>query len=468
MGKPKRFKKCLSFFLAFLMLLSSITVGFTAFAAPADWADAVKAQDNSGTAIGDYLYDIAMAYYNDGVKPTSSSKGHPASRATYQNLNTNGVGPENKRGSYVEDVYEDGRTYKAVVAAWHLVLECTGRNDHVSNQAKWFINGRLGPSRGDKTNLMGNDYPGGESEYATDGMMGVLYESGTQQNSHYTTIVKLNEGYYLWNEYGNDLNKLTALRKTMASNHWKSRGFVWGGTSGAAEEMNTGYNYIDAYYSAIAVNADELKAFNKFFSSSDDNQRDYWNYLVAGQSDEKQFDNIPRDKQVEIVSQTASLLQAIQNGSHSHNYDRLIGDNNSTKTAMTASSSSAEGKEGTRKIFEHFFGCTYAQVTTYVNNLLQYLLKQFRAAVNDVKQALYIDGDVTKGVRTDLTISDLQEIQSNISFADSVYGNLGSLQSAVTTEKNLLDKTYKPDFVKQWNIAHANAYIAEVNKMEDA
>ena len=174
MGKPKRFKKCLSFFLAFLMLLSSITVGFTAFAAPADWADAVKAQDNSGTAIGDYLYDIAMAYYNDGVKPTSSSKGHPASRATYQNLNTNGVGPENKRGSYVEDVYEDGRTYKAVVAAWHLVLECTGRNDHVSNQAKWFINGRLGPSKGDKTNLMGNDYPGGESEYATDGMMGVL------------------------------------------------------------------------------------------------------------------------------------------------------------------------------------------------------------------------------------------------------------------------------------------------------
>ena len=56
MGKPKRFKKCLSFFLAFLMLLSSITVGFTAFAAPADWADAVKAQDNNGTAIGEPQY----------------------------------------------------------------------------------------------------------------------------------------------------------------------------------------------------------------------------------------------------------------------------------------------------------------------------------------------------------------------------------------------------------------------------
>lgn len=144
MRKPKRFKKLLSFFLAFLMLLSSITVGFTAFAAPADWEVQIKNQSYDGMNIGIYLYDIAMAFYNDRVKPTASSTGHPASRATYRNLATNGVGPVNKDGAYVEDIYADGRTYKAVEAAWHLVLECTGRNDTVSNQAKWFINSYLG------------------------------------------------------------------------------------------------------------------------------------------------------------------------------------------------------------------------------------------------------------------------------------------------------------------------------------
>ena len=190
--------------------------------------------------------------------------------------------------------------------------------------------------------------------------------------------------------------------------------------------------------------------------------------MVKGQNDEKQFDNIPRDKQIEIISQTATLLSNIQNASHSYNYDRYIGDDANTKTAMTANSSDAAGREGTRKIFEHFFGCNYATVTTYVNNLLAYLLKQFRAAVNDVRTALYIDGDVSKGVRNDLTLSELESIQSDISFADGVYENLGALQSQVTTEKNLLDNTYKPDFVRQWNIANANAFIEQVEKLEKA
>ena len=467
MRKPKRFKKLLSFFLAFLMLMSSLTVGFTAFAAPSNWEAQVKALTNDAGNIGNYVYDVAIAWYNDGAKPSSSSTGHPASRATYKNLDTSGNGPVNKRGSWVVDNYADGRTYKAIVSMWHVVLEMTGRNDHLSNQAKWFFNGNLGPDKGEKKNLMGSDYPGTESEYAADGMIGALHD-GVGQNKHHFVLIQLNDQYYLWNEYGNDLNNLTALRKTISSNHWKSRGFVWGGTNGAAEEMAQGYNYIDQYYEAIAVNADELKAFNNFFSSSADNQRDYWDYLVKGQNDEKQFDNIPRDKQIEIISQTATLLSNIQNASHSYNYDRYIGDDANTKTAMTAKSSDAAGREGTRKIFEHFFGCNYATVTTYVNNLLAYLLKQFRAAVNDVRTALYIDGDVSKGVRNDLTLSELESIQSDISFADGVYENLGALQSQVTTEKNLLDNTYKPDFVRQWNIANANAFIEQVEKLEKA
>lgn len=470
MRKPKRFKKLLSFFLAFLMLLSSITVGFTAFAAPADWEVQIKNQSNDGMNIGTYLYDIAMAFYNDGVKPTASSTGHPASRATYRNLATNGVGPVNKDGAYVEDIYADGRTYKAVEAAWHLVLECTGRNDTVSNQAKWFINSYLGTinkSGAPNKNLMGADYPGDESQYAVDYMFG-LGNKSLARNTRYNTYVKLNEAYYLWNQYGDNLNNLTSLRKTIASNMWKSRGIVWGESAGTAEEMKQNYNYIDQYYSAIAVNADELIAFNKFFSSSDDNQRDYWNYLVAGQTDETKFDDIPRDKQIEIIAQTATLLNKIQNASHTATYERYDGDDANTHTTITVSTQDTDGREGTRKIFEHFFGCTYAQVTTYVNNLLNYLLKAYRAAIASVRESLYIDGDTSKGVRDDLTFSELETIKENIVYADGIYSQLGTLQSSVATENSLLNNTYKPDFVKQWNIAVANLYIEEVHKLQKA
>ncbi|MDE6505644.1 MAG: hypothetical protein K2K71_00075, partial [Eubacterium sp.] len=453
-----------------MMLLSSITVGFTAFAVPADWEVQVKNQNNDGMNIGGYLYDIAVAFYNDGVKPAANSTGHPASRATYQNLATNGVGPVNKDGAYVEDIYADGRTYKAVEAAWHLVLECTGRNDSVSNQAKWFINSYLGTinkSGAPNKNLMGADYPGDEAQYAIDGMFGLLNKSSAR-DTRYNTYVKLNEAYYLWNEYGDNLNQLTALRKTIASNMWKSRGYVYKESVGTAEEMKQNYNYIDQYYSAIAVNADELIAFNKFFSSSDANQRDYWNYLVAGQTDESQFSNIPRAKQIEIISQTATLLNNIQNASHTETYERYDGDNANTHSTITVSTQDTDGREGTRKIFEHYFGCTYAQVTTYVNTLLNYLLKEYRAAVNSVRESLYIDGDTSKGVRTDLTFSELKTIKEDIEYADGIYSQLGALQSNVATENGLLNNTYKPDFVKQWNIAIANLYIEEVQKLKKA
>ncbi|MDE6385884.1 MAG: hypothetical protein K2L36_07065, partial [Eubacterium sp.] len=448
----------------------SITVGFTAFAVHSDWEVQVKNQNNDGMNIGGYLYDIAVAFYNDGVKPAANSTGHPASRATYQNLATNGVGPVNKDGAYVEDIYADGRTYKAVEAAWHLVLECTGRNDSVSNQAKWFINSYLGTinkSGAPNKNLMGADYPGDEAQYAIDGMFGLLNKSSAR-DTRYNTYVKLNEAYYLWNEYGDNLNQLTALRKTIASNMWKSRGYVYKESVGTAEEMKQNYNYIDQYYSAIAVNADELIAFNKFFSSSDANQRDYWNYLVAGQTDESQFSNIPRAKQIEIISQTATLLNNIQNASHTETYERYDGDNANTHSTITVSTQDTDGREGTRKIFEHYFGCTYAQVTTYVNTLLNYLLKEYRAAVNSVRESLYIDGDTSKGVRTDLTFSELKTIKEDIEYADGIYSQLGALQSNVATENGLLNNTYKPDFVKQWNIAIANLYIEEVQKLKKA
>ena len=475
MGKPKRFKKCLSFFLAFLMLLSSITVGFTAFAQPSDWEAAVKAQSNNGTNIGNWLYDIALAIYNDGNK--NYTKGHPLSTDTYQNLRNN-VYPlltnlgSNTRGSYVEDIYEDGRLYKAIQGVWHITLETGNRDRNAAQVARRDTMGYLGTysTSSSAGNLMGSDFPGEDiTGNAIRGMIGAWHNDSTSRNSHHYTIVKLNESYALWNQFGNDLNSTSALITTVASFKYKTRGFVLGGANGAAEQMSEGYNWIDKIAEAIVVNADELKAFNNLVSSSTDSQRDYWNLLVAGAKDESKYDEIPRDNQIAIISQAKTLLNNIQNNTHSQNYTRTLFTSNNKPIEESIATSSADSRAQTQKIFEHYFGCTYSQASGYVDSLIQYLVKQYKEAVAEVIAGLYKDGNIANGAKTDLSLEALRDIKSNIDYADGIYNNLPSaLKSEVTTEYNQLTNSCKPDYVKTWNVTLANAYVAEVEKLEAA
>ncbi len=297
MGKPKAFKKCLSFFLAFLMLLSSVTVGFTAFAAPSDWnitadrindllvsnSDITKFNDVAGYA--SYLNDIATGWYNDGNQLTrdnnSADKGHPASRYTYTNHSDSAA--DGRRGAWFVDTTENGNIYKVVRGYWGVLrkyCDAVGarERDNAGNAAKYFVNGFLGKGTGKAFSFMGNDYPGAgdsssETQFVADYVFGSPPTNRNGRDKGYTTLLTLCDADAFWNSYGDDLVNLsdTGILRTVASWYMHTCGFRWGKNDGAPDVVgNINYPIIDRTYTAVCVNAPELKAFNEFFSSDYD------------------------------------------------------------------------------------------------------------------------------------------------------------------------------------------------------
>ncbi|MDE6722899.1 MAG: hypothetical protein K2J55_01755, partial [Eubacterium sp.] len=496
MRKPKWFKKSLSFFLAFLMLLSSITVGFTAFAGT-DKTWGLESVTADGTNIGQYLVQVAQAFYDDAMKGGGISAEYgTADWRNYSNLDVNGSPGGKARGVLIKDVTPEGNTYKAVRNGWEALMRNTNVQDNDINvqNTNWF-KGKINPAM-----KASGDYPSDNSwDYCMESFFGYNYltgrtssktnwANGPSNSKSYNVVLTLSPEYYLWNAYGDDLANLPASGVLPTIKCW-----WWINSNGsyvqAGHRANKGAIKYDRDLAAVYVRAKELKDFNTFLGEDFQTLKDgYDQYKSHGNSyngmnqSDIAFSKLSQDRQIELLQKTIDNMNAIRNGTRQDTENgmpqktiaKLATATDRAYPKMTVDGQEVEGEyinisqADTDKVYKHFFG-EYSDMENYITALQQYMLMQFRNAVNAVKNELYVDGETSKGVNSDLTLSELQDIKkNNIEFAEDIWVALPkALQDLLGTERTALNN-YKADFIKLWNKRIGEAYISEVDELDKA
>ncbi|MDE5604783.1 MAG: hypothetical protein K2I73_04275 [Eubacterium sp.] len=497
MRKPKFFKKSLSFFLAFLMLLSSITVGFTAFAGTDKTWD-LDSFVVDGTDIGKYLVEVARSFYDDAMAGGGINAEYgTADWRNYANLDVNGSPGGKARGTLIKDVTPEGNTYKAIKNAWEAIMRNTDvQNSDIPNKMRDYLKNALR----DKMNPAGDYAASNAWEYCMESFFGYAHCTGkTSTSEHwvngksntksYNVVLTLSPEYYLWNAYGDDLANLPDNGVLPTHKCW-----WWINSNGsivaAGKRANKGATKYDRDLFATYVRAKELKDFNTFIGEDFQTLKDGYNqYKSNGNSfngmnqSDIAFSKLSQDRQIELLQKTIDNMNAIRNGT------RQDTENGMPKTTLAhivndgadraypevvIDGKKVEGayidisQADTDKVYKHFFG-EYSDMENYVTALQQYMLMQFKNAVNAVKTNLYNDGDTSKGVNSDLTISELQDIKkNNIEFAEDIWVALPkALQDLLGTERTALNN-YKADFIKLWNKRIGEAYISEVDELDKA
>ncbi|MDE6123712.1 MAG: hypothetical protein K2G22_00585, partial [Eubacterium sp.] len=467
MGKPKRFKKLLSFFLAFLMLLSSLTVGFTAFAANEhpdneffkDAVTDIKHPSNDVTSdTANYLDAIAKGFAYGAPRNSANyqAANNDAAKALGAKINSSGGW---SRGTWLVDD-ANGTMYAATEALWGIVFNaCLTLNQKTSgtdpglsnilNQVNTYLKAKMG---GYWFNSIQEAAP-----YYMAAMMGVGNGSASStsnwpsSNGNSTNVfVQLNEEYYLWNSYGNDLDKLTAVVPTIYSYWWKIN------ISGVFSKTS----YIDDYIfqnpiDFILVNADELKDFKKVFIADDGSN--CWNDF-----NNRNFANISTDMQLKLVEELESKYNAIKNvNTAQQDWKRDSHDTQGTYNLTTDAAA-------TEKIFNHYF-TTYTDFNADLQAFYMYMVQQYIDAVNAIKDSLYESNGQEKNI-TDR--DELVKIKVLIENAQQVYNNLpDSIKNNASVKATLTDasnryNTYNIRFVSLWNTMVGNAYVEAGKALE--
>ncbi|MDE7124091.1 MAG: hypothetical protein K2N83_01205, partial [Eubacterium sp.] len=316
MGKPKRFKKLLSFFLALLMLMSSLTVGFSAIVAFAkdDWvkADGSKLSQlvsSEGQPIGQSLLNIAQALYDD---PSGAGE-----ESNYVNLS--GVSDfSGWRGVYIKD-NDSGNAWKAASNAWNLIMNQVNAADrtkdvdtNVSNYMKSYLK-----------DYMGSDY-NSHWEYALDHMLGYSVYNGYHSSTtlfggitngyerSFNTVVQLTPGYYLWNAFDGDISKLPddGVLPTQYISWWKTYARFGAGGYKAANGRK-GFRARQATY----VRVRELKAFHDLIGEDRAIlEQGYQEFLTYGTFEgvDSVFEQLSQERQLELIQKTLNLMECVK------------------------------------------------------------------------------------------------------------------------------------------------------------
>ena len=343
MKKPKRLKKCLSFFLAFLMFFTSITVGIEAFAAQlgtshknwtngylaTEWANASLdgldnlSTDNAKDRMRQAWMEIANRIANDAGEDNQPIRNDGYAlydKNAYQwkanntllgmmtNGTTNNATSSSKpssgyfRGVTINDNTDNGDVYAVVKNVYLTQLiysnyNNTGGSDrrNVWQSCSRWLGGILGQDtdgEGKGLNWMGSSLPinKGELTRIAHYIMGTpLKDTGSSiselsyhissTNYPVNTVVALGDAYALWNSYGNDLTNLPTklTTKKIWSYTCTISGSAGSNKRGRVSNIAEGDDTtVDRVFEQIVVNADELKAFNEFFSSGYDAESAKW------------------------------------------------------------------------------------------------------------------------------------------------------------------------------------------------
>ncbi|MDE6658591.1 MAG: hypothetical protein K2K01_00560, partial [Eubacterium sp.] len=488
MRKPKFFKKSLSFFLAFLMLMSSLTVGFTAFAAN-EYPNHKYIKDKQYSYGNSNAYDVtedleavATGFIEGSAGNAASYKNVQSTASTESTALNNklggGAGFDKFRGTWITDD-ANGSMYKTVSALWDAIMvQSNVKSVYGSNNNK---EGQLGPAVRNYFNNGGilettitnagkwNEYITSKSPYYSFALVGCGYEWPSKKGQSTNVVVDLNPEYYLWNEYGGgdgNLSKLDDLQNVLTTKYC----YWWEMTSKANGTAGTLYCVtsimVDSPCDFIYVNADELRAFRDLFAEGDTNHwEDFKNH---------NFDALSDDMKLTLVSQAATKYNDILTAEHQETKQWMRAqatDNNSEVGGeVTVKSTDADGKEGTRKLFEHYFGRTDAQFKQDLNAFYQYMVQKYLDAVDALKDALYNPDGSEKDI-TDL--DELRDIKVLVDNAKTIRNGLS--QEVIDANASTVgpNGTYTKNFAKYeqrfnnlWNTEIAKQYVEECKVLE--
>ena len=474
-------KRMLSLFLSILMVLSSLTVGLTAFADQVAW-DLSKMPNPTvnGTDITDDIINIAKALMKEDG--SASSVADPAGPAI-ENIADSSYkwnGNALDRGSLITDNAE-GDGYIIAKSVFNILFAAAKASDEEyrlplnSDYINTYIVENLKAYMGEDWNEFWNNadgsyeffnaFIGAKYEWPGSNMTGFLTFTGETAD----VIVDLNEDYYLWNAYGDDLQKLTDILVT-------EKAFSWKAANEAIPKHKAGAAKADLDAAKIRVRGEQLKAFGNLFSS-------VWNDFHNG--NDETFSKIDPATRLLILTEGNKLFNAVLTDDGSKAEEKIakgMGSEDEEQTVQLA-----YDMEATSKILRHFF---YADAVADdadiqknlkkafakdMDSFYNFMLKDFISVVDGVKDSLYnADGSV----KSDLDVKELREIKNGFESAYGTYNGLTEdLQqlSAAKEAKSRLDGYYfsaddsaenPQTFVGLWNNAVAQSYIDVAERLE--
>ena len=490
MRKPS---KLLSLFLAFVMVLTSLSAGLTAFAAQEDWKSSATYNGANGDPITENIHELAEALYGSdfGTAPLDGNR--------IKNLLSLGSSsPYYHHGTYIVDDAE-GNGYKIVKNAFEINFK-GNRNDVDDGGGKTIANALKDYMGEDFNSISQWDaagpwfWPTVLGAYAGDWNDHVYKRTVLWSTTYYykqssvATVIELNPEYYLWNAYGDVLADLddSGILPTVKTFYWKNANSGTGNGTQNGNSSNLHFQVdvdeLDLDSDAILVNAEELKAFGTLFT-------DIWDAFGKGD-----FENVPSNTFVDILTDGMDLMKKVRDNNHTgvqFSGRKATPGNNSAENGPDQIGTTAVNKplstdaNATKQIFQHFFPITaegiddtkdiYEQFSDLYNSFITWMIQRFKDAVNTIGES-YTAGVINDG----LTFEDFTDLKYNFTVAydiwDAFPDALREEQEAAEL-KDKLDAYYYngsdtkdniTSFVPAWNNANAQAYIDVTEKLEFA
>ena len=477
MRKPS---KLLSLFLAFVMLLTSLSVGLTALAA--EWNTTVTV---NGTNVTEKVNAIAHALWgkdgDNGNYSTISSWNNAIYINTTDDNHTDPNYDYAWNGNRLID-NADGDMYTAVKNAWDIVMnvqgivgQTSGTNNQINNTIGTILKNAIQTHMGSSFQSGWGNAANNTILYGWFGLGGGFEATNANGNDKsYNVYIELDPGYYAWNQFkdeeGNvNLDEIPNKIITERTFYWKSANKKNG------TRTESSYNYVavavfDQETDAVFVNIDDIKAFNALFADGDNN---YWADFAN-----HDFDKIPNAVQIAILDGAIDTFKAINTKYQEEQWEPTRGGGPMNDPPRTVATNFA----ATKLIFENYFETNEEELFGeggyedsdggHYYAFLEYLVEKFTNAVKAIEKN-YFTGD---NINADLSLEDLVELKDDIDVAYNIWKGLPSdLQPIGQSYKDKLDLFYYKNtdtadnitsFVPAWNTANAQAYIDAVEELE--
>ena len=474
MRKPRWFKKSLSFFLAFLMLLSSVTVGFTAFADPATWefqTTYIYDKDNGGfpnnyggSFSGEKLRNVALAMMSDVVRslPTDDS-----GAAASEYIQQYGDGVVHMYDTDQNDFLDlANAVYELGLDKGFIQQSGGGVNDTLHQLMDNITGGTPGTLKG----IMGGDYIDAYYYIMTRYFTGC----GTATNAAsdkardlwiIRTVAGVLEDYPNVQQVPDELGMQWIYYYT----HTKSSGFLGSNaryhTNNIAsarqdpfwDKADTGKAENSSNYKRFTVNistyANALKTFDNTVSA------DILSILKEGFNASSKEDKVTAYAKLSqaqintIISSGKNAVTAIQNAT-AQNPDR---------TGSQIQQKPSETRSILQQVYDFYYP-EYAlnDLDDYVDAYLTYYANAYVEAVNDLDAMIK-----SKGVN-DFTVEDIRLMKSYVDTAVNIYATYPDTiknSTAVVNAKALYDTDYTK-YVEINNITALREYRKVIDKIE--
>ncbi|MDE6111406.1 MAG: hypothetical protein K2F65_05760, partial [Eubacterium sp.] len=498
MRKPKWFKKSLSVFLAFLMLLSSITVGFTAFAAREDWT---QFEDSYSMSMGDQG-KITYTLSGQAVKELAYAMDNDVVRGLKYKIKNDGSGGKNsdnpaadcenileyKDGSVVLQDTDNNDLLNVAEALHRLASEYFKNNQGSKSGSKfhntmhgfvdhltWNSSGRLfydimhDDMTTDLWHIMCQIFTGdglAESSNVNKGtrtltinrtIAACLNEADPSGNRNVQTVPDdLGLTYIYW--YYNQTSQVVGTKYYQVTNFGEAPNKVGSNTGSHQPPLcDKGSTDANSNYRRFSTGINDFASALKTFDSKV--SKDILKILKEGQAAAKAdkasaYSKLTNEQRTIILNQASAAIDALKTA-----YDKAP---TRPGTQITGAAASNVHKQ----VYDFYYGdYPIDSLKSYVNDYITYLQTAYVDAVND------LDAMIKSKDENSFTLEDVQKMKDLASEAESVYEFYKTeLPSLLTTPTVVAAKsTYDADYdryVEINNITVARLYRESVDKIE--